>query len=188
MTDTYFDKHPEPEARLALELLGGASFRHAVVIPAFDENTSLLDDVFARVRSLAQTLVIVVVNVPEGASADAATRTRKLLSSLTQHQRARQVHQQISLGECERLEGSSLLLVDLCGEHRPAKRHGVGRARKAGCDIAYALRLHGQLASRWVHVTDADVALPSSYLDVEPQSDDVSCAIYPFTHGERALA
>ena len=188
MTDAYFETHAEPEAHHALELVGGESFRHAVVIPAFDESESVLDDVFAHVRSLAETLLIVVVNVPEGASADAATRTRRLLRTLTEHQVDRQSHRQVSLGDGRGLDGSNLLLVDLCDEHRPTKRQGVGRARKAGTDIAHALALHGQLDSPWVHVTDADVVLPADYLDVEPESKDVSCAIYPFTHAERALA
>lgn len=188
MTDSYLDHHAEPEASLAMELVSGADFQHAVVIPAFDEPLSMLEDVFARVGSLANTLLIVVVNVPEGASDAAATRTRELVQRLTEHQIGRQRHDRLSLGECRLFAGASLLLVDLCDTHRPRRHQGVGRARKAGTDIAYALGARGLLKSPWVHVTDADVELPPGYLDVEPQCRDVSCAIYPFTHGDAALA
>ena len=188
MTDSYLEHHAEPEASLATALVSGADFHHAVVIPAFDEPVSMLEDVFARVGSLANTLLVVVVNVPEGASDAAATRTRELVRRLTEHQLGRQRHDRLSLGECRPLAGASLLLVDLCDSHRPSRRQGVGRARKAGTDIAYALWARGLLKSPWVHVTDADVELPPGYLDIEPQCRDVSCAIYPFTHGDAALA
>lgn len=187
MTDAYLDKHAEREAHLALELLRGTRFARAVMIPAFDEDVSMLDTAFAQVTSLAGTLVIVVVNAPHGATDEANVRTARLLAALGRQQGGRRTHEHLALGEYDRFDGSHLLLVDLCGAHRPLANQGVGRARKAGSDIAYALHLHRQLASRWLHVTDADVVLPAHYFDVEPGADAVSCAIYPFTHGERAL-
>jgi hypothetical protein len=188
VSDAYLDKHAEAEAHLALEMMAGTHFEHCVVIPAFDESATFLEQVFARVPSLANTLLIAVANAPENASDDEAARTGLLLKRLTEHQIERQTNDRISVGHCRLFAGATLLVVNLCEAHRPRKQQGVGRARKAGADIAYALWSNGLLRSRWMHMTDADAVLPSGYLEVEPTGGEVSCALYPFTHGEGALS
>jgi hypothetical protein len=58
-------------------------------------------------------------------------------------------------------------------------------ARKIAADIALALWSEGNVASPWIHCTDADVALPTSYFQAATPGtagDSGAALLYPFRH------
>ena len=98
----------------------------------------------------ANVLVILVINAPVGAATEQIRRTEGLLEA----RKAR--------------DYAHVLLLDHVSEpNRLNPKHGVGLARKIGCDLGLALHLLGQIRSPWLLQSDADVAFPlKGYTDV----------------------
>lgn len=62
--------------------------------------------------------------------------------------------------------------------HLPHNTGGVGAARAKGFELALSLYDAGEIASPWIHTTDADASLPDDYGQSLPET--VGAAVYPF--------
>lgn len=174
----YLQRHAE--ASLPDCPAGSAHWNQVLVIPAYREPIQFLDELSRLPRGAGRTLVILVLNRPDS-DAD-TTANRELREALhTRGHRARNGSdtQILSLGKT-----SELYVHDMEALVGPLpKAHGVGLARKTGCDIALRWRAAGAIDSDWICCTDADAHLPSSYFDqlagVPPTA---SACVFPFRH------
>jgi hypothetical protein len=180
---TYCDRDADPLA-IAFSAQAAAPlsrpYGQVLTIPVYDEPPDFLAQVIPP--SLEDCLVILVFNAPREAEfAAAQTRTEAGLRTITTSQ--------ASLTLVPWNTSVDLLVVDCCspGRRLPYKQ-GVGLARKIAGDLAIAARLHGYIASPWIHCTDADVRLPEDYFEpiqVIPSGEPIAAAMYPFTHQPR---
>jgi len=167
MPDKYLERYASDEIALADDIDG--CWDNAVVIPAHDETAALIDGIRPAAAG-RRVLVIIVVN----ATADAPAPVRRANEQL--------LHQ---LGELPATDELHVLAIDRTspGNTLPAN-HGVGMARRIGCDLALALRHAGKLRSRWIHTTDADVTLPPDYFSAADAvtAANVTALTYAFWH------
>jgi hypothetical protein len=166
----YLAGYAEPEAALANEL---PSFDHVICVPACGESPDFLDDLAPALDD--RVLVIVVVNGTEGDDRAAAANDA-MLEALT-----RGASRIASAPPSWLRADPPCLVIDRAtdGRHVPVKQ-SVGLARKIAADVACAMFAAGKLTSRWIHMTDCDVQLPSDYLSASP--DDGVLLTYPYRH------
>lgn len=141
---SYLRKHESPLSQRYAQTIK-QSYQQALVIPLYDEDPECLRNLTAHIDTSA-TLIIAVVNAPQGAPQGARQRTENLLTTLADATR------------------SNVMIVDCVSQPLPAKA-GVGLARKIGTDIALRLQSTGQVASPWLYQSDADAQLPANYFD-----------------------
>jgi hypothetical protein len=182
----YLDRYAEPEARE----LGGFErrFGHALTIPAYGEGSELRQALASIPAGLlGDVLTVLVVNGRADSPRSMQETNFAMLEALRQAGGGGiPLAPNVSLHEHPR---GALLLVDRAtpGNELPP-RHGVGLARKIAADIALALWTRGNVASAWIHCTDADVTLPSDYFEaVHPDASSraggsVAALLYPFRH------
>jgi hypothetical protein len=179
----YLDRYAEPEARELGSL--ERRFGHVLTIPAYGEGRELRD---------------ALASIPEGALGDVLTVL--VINGRTDSPRSMKEANLAMLEELRAGGGPSiplapnaavhehprgaLLLVDRATRgHELPPRHGVGLARKIAADIALAIWSKGNVASPWIHCTDADVALPTSYFQAATPGnagDSGAALLYPFRH------
>ncbi len=164
VVDKYLARYAEPEHALAADIAG--HFARVIVVPAFAEDVSFLDGFRAAARAATgRTLVVVVVNGSDAASAAAHAENARLLRALSTPD-----------------DDVSVFAIDRAspGRRLPA-RGGVGLARRIGCDFALALWRRGRVASPFVVCTDADATLPAdAFSAAEPAA--ASAVVSPFRH------
>lgn len=151
------------------------SYQHVLVIPAYRETLSQLEQVW---RKLSPALIIIVVNSPTPSDPE----TLELLAAMPK--RWQTLSPQLSDVSDEYLwyqaDLQTILVIDRCT--RPLSK-GVGEARKIGCDTALSLIFAGVVSTNWIHNTDADAELPQDYFEVSDQTaDDAGFLLYPFEH------
>ena len=147
---------------------------NVLVIPCYDEAPGFLHSVLpAEARSL---LVIVVVNAPDNAAAQARERTAALLDRLRGP-----ASQPLTMAAYASDRNVQLLIIDRLNQPIP-HRQGVGLARKIGADVALALIAANKVAGGWVHATDADVSLPNDYLHTPLPGSGTAAVLFPFRH------
>lgn len=163
----YLRNHAEPEAALAERL---PSFDHVICVPACAEDPRFVDGLEPALTP--RVLLVVVVNGTAN-DPDTASANHHTLSALTSGA--------TPIADGAWLASSSCLVIDRASEGRevPVKK-AVGLARKIAADVACALFARGQLAARWIHMTDCDVVLPTDYLAASP--DEGVLLTYPFRH------
>ena len=128
-------------------------------------------DLLSRLDGSA--LVILVINAPSNADAEARHRTEALWRALGGAD-----------GEpsTSAVGASSSISWPSTGR----RRAGSSRAAKAwasparSADMACALIAAGRITSPWIHMTDADAELPADYFAHVPAGP--GCALYPFRH------
>lgn len=184
----YLEQWAEPETAFARAIEG--PYERALVVPACDEEATLLDGYVAAAQtSKGRTLLVLVVNGPdEGTNAETfASRNAELLTALRERlKRVRDVD-----GPCAAFIGAlplaklDVLVLDRAspGARLPLKA-GVGLARKMGTDIAVSLHTRGALKSPFVFSTDADATLPVGHFDL-PELEThqgVAAVLFPFWH------
>jgi hypothetical protein len=165
----YLELYAEPESRR----LPTGCFSHVVVVPASGEGESLLESIEAVPGGRARdVLVILVLN----ARADADPEHHAANDTIRRRLGGEGLHP----ASC-----GSLWLIDRArnGCFLPEKQ-GVGLARKIGCDVALALQAGGQVASRFLHTTDADAIVPTDYLarSRNEEASGAAALLYPFQH------
>ena len=144
----YLARFAEPDSHAFASMLTPAAdrpFRSALVIPAFDEADSCIDELTGNCDA-PDILHIIVVNCPDTSSAQTRAYNRALTTKLAAR---RNPH---------------WLVVDRVSQPLP-RRQGVGLARKLGTDIALHLLEQGRLQTPWIYQTDADARLPRGYFD-----------------------
>ncbi len=168
--ERYLDRYGEPEAR-QVPLLA-ARYENVLTIPCYDEPPECVDTVLGRLD--ASALVILVINAPSDADAEARRRTEAFWRAL-------------GGAEDEPFHTSPWRRrIDVLAVNRAApsrlipRRQGVGLARKIAADMACGLIAAGRIHSPWIHMTDADAELPADYF--APMPTGPGCALYPFRH------
>jgi hypothetical protein len=144
------------------------TYQHVLVIPAFQESSQFIERFVSSLLADQQCLLIVVINQPDNdfglQHSQAQVTLDKGISAfgdeLWQQDNLRLIDLTASCLNSQ--ANSALLIVNRYMQPIPAEQ-GVGLARKVGADIAVALRLHGHIASSWIHSTDADAHLPNNY-------------------------
>ena len=181
----YLERYAEVEASEAV--LAPGSYAHVAVVPSCREGTELRD-VLQPLDQAAnavggRALTILVVNGRECASDQTHASNRETCEFVLASGDTRPAGPGMTRVESAH---SDILLVDRSSEGRrlPAKQ-GVGLARKIGCDIALAGIARGAIESPWIHTTDADAIVPSSYFTPAAQRadrDGASALALPFVH------
>ena len=172
--DKYLQHYAEPEARRPLP--GSDIYRHCLVIPAYREPITQLEQVW---RDISASIIIVVVNSPTASDPE----TLGLLNDITENWQHQHTEQNQSWYHWAQ---HTVLVVDRC--HEPLKS-GVGEARKIGNDLAVMLIAQGRLLTQWVHHTDADARLPANYFSAtDHAAEDTSVMLYRFDHSTSSLA
>jgi len=184
---TYLNKWAEPEARDLIELFNNTQGHltpanpllltekpltkcltvksltqtYAITVPVFDEP---IDWWHQLVEPLSGQSIfwIWVFNCPEGT--DSATkRANQERLAITLKNRSSPIDQPpFYLGTLN--DHHSVLIVDRLSSPIPRKA-GVGQARKIAADLALALFAHSLVKCHWFFNTDADAALPETYLN-----------------------
>ena len=179
----YLDRYAEPEARELGRL--GRRFGHVLTIPAYGEGRELLRALASIPPGvLGDVLTVLVVNGRADAPASMRAANLAMLEQL-RAERGRGIALGPGASVHEHPRGA-LLLVDRATRGRELPpRHGVGLARKIAADIALALWSRGDIASPWIHCTDADVLLPPDYFEAASAAvagDSDAALLYPFRH------
>lgn len=184
----YLEDHAEPEAReAATDPLSSDSFGHVLCIPAHGESESL----FETLASIppgphGDNLILLIVNetpsTPEGVRETNAQTLKRLRREFGSDGPV------IASGQPLSHPTGTLWLVDRSVAAMPLPDgQGVGLARKVVSDIALAVWSKGQLASPWIHCTDADAVLPRDYFEraaavARHGANTPAALLYDFTH------
>ncbi|MBX2808643.1 MAG: hypothetical protein KTR20_08425 [Cellvibrionaceae bacterium] len=153
-------------------------FQHCLIIPLYRETIAFFTRLQNSLLLDRPVIIIVVINQPQ---TDGDPHTHEQL-----WQRLSQQGKCLSEGERHRLLGvgqAAVLLLDCFrkGCQLPEK-HGVGLARKIGCDLGCHLYLQGQLQTPWLHTSDADTQLPDNYFTALAHNPRCSAQIYRYRH------
>ena len=158
----------------------GPRWHNTLVIPAYRESANLLQQLGQLPAGSGKTLVILVLNRPDSdpdPQANAPLRAAAL--KLPPH--AKQ-HGQLHI--CPLNNHTDLYMHDMEKLHGPVPAaHGVGLARKTGCDIALQWMAAGAISGQWICSTDADATLPQDYFaQLDSAAPDAVAAVFPFQH------
>lgn len=181
--EKYLATYAEPEIRSLQGLPAQARYQQVLVIPACNEAADFLERIPPTDQS---TLLILVINQGPQAAPRVTNRNQRLaesakafgcvLFSATEPAAIALYH--------NKFRSLDLLVVDRFspGAELPAKG-GVGQARKIGADLALALINSGQVASPWIHNTDADTRLPPGYFESgQDRHSHAAAVLFPFKH------
>jgi hypothetical protein len=187
--DKYLRLYAEPEIAALDGLSGQGKWQNVMVIPACNESPAFLR---APPPCDGRSLLILVINESETASAAVSTSNRKLASAVFERFELQWQSDPKLTGFAlslffDPLAARDVLLVDRFRDGRKLpEKSGVGLARKIGVDLAGKLVHNGLIRSPWVHCTDADVQLPETYFrasdKVQKSADRTAVLIYPFHH------
>ncbi len=168
----YLENFAEPEIFNLPSLAFPKPYRHCLVIPAFNEDISFLGGLAPALNE--DSLLIVVINQPPEHPEEI---NQALFEELTNASFSQSAALYLSHHPATTAD---ILVVDRFRQPI-SKKEGVGLARKIGCDLALALISQGQLQSHWIHTSDCDTHLPSSYFEATDRIEG-SAALYPFEH------
>jgi len=165
-------------------------YQHCIVIPAYNEDEQFVTRIAqggnTPVNMSSPTLLIIVINQPE--HDNNTSKNQQLWETITQQGHTlnqSEHHHWLTHQDNHSLD---ILLIQRFRQKIP-RQQGVGLARKIGCDIACQMIQTGHLNSLWIHTTDADTHLPSTYfntLDAYTSKTNnqrhISAIIYPYQH------
>ena len=155
-------------------------WQQVLVIPVFNESTSLLDSLAQLSTDAGDVLVIMVLNRPESCTeGEINAPMRKALASLPKTVQLTPACHLATLAP-----HISVLCIDLEVEHGATPNDkGVGLARKTGCDIALQWIMEGAIDTQWICSSDADALLPADYFSrLSAASGTCSAMLFPFIH------
>ncbi len=185
----YRQRHMEADLPQLID--DGSRWRQVLVIPAYREPASLLEDLRHLPAGAGRSLVILVLNRPcrdpdkrANSELRAAVANRPNGAGTSPALMPLNPHTDLFPFDLERLRGPT-----------PTSQ-GVGLARKAGCDLALEWMAQGAITGHWICCTDADAILPDDYYDqLDGSTGDTVAAVFPFRHvpegddaGDRATA
>lgn len=169
----YLRNYAEPETHTVLDTSISERWNQVLVIPAYDESPDALN----HLNRFQNLLLVLVLNHPDtDRDSTGNDALRSYLSTL------QCVWMNRNASVCLRaLPTSNHVLVVERADALPHKQ-GVGLARKIGCDLALALCASGNIASDWIHCSDADAILPKDYFAASEAHLTAAALTYPFTH------
>ena len=139
------------------------AYRYALVVPAFNEETSSIDNLLSLINKQPRVLTIVVVNSPNNSNPLAHSQTQQLLETL-------------------KSRPDTLLVDRTTPGRRLDPKKAVGLARKIGTDIAIQLYLQGKVLSPWIFQSDADAILPEHYFSAFNPSLSPGICLFEHVH------
>jgi hypothetical protein len=168
--DQYLERYAEAESHgLHCPV---PSVQHVLVIPAFKETLSELEQVWANLPNI---IIVLVVNSNDPKE----PITGQLLKDIADKWQGLPSK---GLHAWYKKDGQTILVVDRYNNPIPIKQ-GVGTARKIGADIATRLINNGDVTSPWIMTTDADARLPQDYLRaLNHLAGNPAFLVYPFRH------
>lgn len=184
--EKYLRLYAEPETGQLDAAFDGRRWENVLVVPACNESPDFL-------RSVppcgGRSLLILVINESAAANQE-VSRANQALADAVRHG-LKLLWQSATDAGLSLLhdpgEQRDILLVDRfsAGLQLPAGS-GVGLARKIGADLAASLIYQGNIRSRWIHCSDADVELPDTYFSFsnalhDPGSNHAAL-VYPYRH------
>ncbi len=174
----YLQRHTE--AGLPQHNFTEPHWQQVLVLPAYRESSVLLQSLTQLPAGQGRTLLILVLNRPDSdTNPQANTELRLVLqdSSLPREKRGAVLIQCLNTY-------TDLYLLDMETLYGPTPAaHGVGLARKTGCDLALQWMVAGGISSEWLCSTDADATLPADYFEqLGSAAPDAVAAVFPFCH------
>ena len=183
--EQYLKSYAEAEAALASELFSTSAvsasttastsaykqmsashtplFQACLVIPVFAENYHFIER-WLTSKIAQDKLLILVLNQHENAAEHQQRMNAELFDWLLEKSCVLQKEKNLFL---LRQHHHHFILVDrFRNEFILKQKHGVGHARKIGCDIAARLHHENIVASPWIYSTDADAQLPENYFSL----------------------
>jgi hypothetical protein len=179
--ERYLARYCEAETALAQALT--TQHDQVLTVPVYDEGDSFLELLSSVATGQGTALVIAVVNAREDSDAPVIDRNRQLLSRLRDTYPV--VQEPGVSATLHSARFGELLCIDRSSRARLPRKQGVGLARKIAGDLALALCATGKIASRWIHLTDADATLPRDYFARSDGLEDpgrLCAAVYPYRH------
>lgn len=142
------------------------AFQQAMLIPAKDEPSTLIERCKSFCEAQKGTLLLLLINQAEGSNISEANQTlwEKGLSSGTH------LWKKDHLTLIQWKNNSALLLLDrFSPERQIPPKEGVGLARKIAADIISQLIANNFIANPWIYSSDADCQWPENYFE-KPES------------------
>lgn len=159
-------------------------YSHILIIPAYNESTAFVRQLIQQhfTRS-SRILVCLVINQPANKYTRITRLNQRLFDFFT---RDTQSFTCTSIDHVHQLAMSTKNTIDfLCiNSCQPGvnPKQGVGYARKLGCDIALDLMQRNIVQTGWLHCTDADATLPSTYFETPSIDENISALTYAVNH------
>jgi hypothetical protein len=181
--DKYLVRYAAPEHALARAL--DATYARVLCVPAWGERADFLDGYRAAIDvARGRTLVIVVVNAPEGGDARLSRASVELCRDFARG--ARPVEADGARAWLVERERSDVLVVDRAStDRRLPRRQAVGLARRIGADVALALWTAGRAVSPFIASSDADAELPATlFACADAPREPAAALLFPFVHAE----
>ncbi|MGB1256172.1 MAG: hypothetical protein ACPG51_09915 [Thiolinea sp.] len=182
----YLQHYAEAEINALTEWPADCCYQHVVLIPAYQESVSFLQNLLTAPWFQSGVLVILIINQPDNQTN--STSQQELCNFALNSGSLRWKAENLTLIQPAPLHSSTsdscghLLLVNRFEQGIPVKQ-GVGLARKIGADIAVSLIARGNITTPWICSTDADAWLPDNYFSpLATLSPEYVAACYPFEH------
>ncbi|MFK8018062.1 MAG: hypothetical protein AB8G17_21780 [Gammaproteobacteria bacterium] len=175
----YLTRHAEPVGTNAWPF-DGHTFDHVVVVPAYAEDADFIDPFWQHATDRS-VLLIIVVNAPDRAPAEALRHTEALLRT-DWSQRARRCGTDSGDAWLDADARRGLWLIDQLGAAQTRSApSGVGHARKLGMDLALRAICEARVRGSWIWCCDADGQWPPNYFDLDVAAD-LSAVTFAFEH------
>ena len=170
----YLTNHAEPGLATPPT---GLYWDNVLCVPIYDEPPDCLE----KLACFYDTLVILVVNHPDGSSTDL---NKAFVDGLLNH------HAHVDLAShchlitlCASNNRHALLIDASAGKAGFNPDQGVGLARKIAADTALLWWNKGVIQSNWIAQTDADALLPSDFFDALNELHESKVgAVHAFEH------
>ncbi|MFK7887229.1 MAG: hypothetical protein AB8G16_10230 [Gammaproteobacteria bacterium] len=175
-TTRYLDRYAEPQSQAPWPF-AAQRFDVAIVVPAYDERRTFIDDALEH-DAAASFVLIVVVNTRRDCAAEAIQRTTDLLNVVPGPE-FRPCATDIGRAWLDDDGRRGLWLIDCVERFEPDD--GVGLARKIGLDVALAHFHTGNVRRSLILCTDADASLPPGYCQ-QQLPPEVSALTFGFRH------
>lgn len=188
VVEKYLRSYAEPEIGALVNFPSSVFFAQVLVIPVYKESPEFLDQ-FEQ-HQFANALIVIVINQPsrdekfaEKFEVDQGYLPHPDNQSLSTiiKDKGRSLWRGENL-ELLNLGSFSVLIVDRFTQAPIPRKHGVGLARKIGCDIAACLINRKIVNAAEIYTSDADATLPDDYFDQVISSADTSAHVYSFRH------
>lgn len=187
----YLQRYAEPEVAHLQQWPESyrKTYRHVVVIPAYQESSEFLQQALQSHWFTADALLILVINQPDTQTDSKPQQQLLQFAREAGNVRWQQRNLILITAHSDTPSNGDILLVDRFNTPIPAKQ-GVGLARKIGTDLALALITKNIIHSEWICSSDADACLPDNYFSVlSTLNPEWIAACYAFEHvdGEPAV-
>lgn len=176
--EQYLTHYAEAKSKACAETLSTRAvtkhcrYKQVVVVPCFKETPAFAERILKSSLWTQSVLMIVVINQAENTAID--TLNQILWDSFSNRDNSEHLNDTLLFcpgKETDNGVTTSAFLVINCfsKDQKLPEKHGVGLARKIGCDLALALQMQGLIENDWIYSTDADAELPNDYFTPPPE-------------------